>query len=129
MTKDEIKNKISMALKDPILQQGFECICKENAELRKIAEFQQSSNMETHFENKRLKEVLAVGSTWNKGLNSRNKYLEEKNDKYRNMVFDKMEQLDKAKELLTRFVMASVYFNGKETDLIKETEQFLKECE
>lgn len=41
MTKDEMKNKISMALKDPILQQGFEIICKnlleleeENAELK-----------------------------------------------------------------------------------------------
>ena len=35
MTKDEMKDKISMALKDPILQQGFEIICKENAELKK----------------------------------------------------------------------------------------------
>ena len=34
MTKDEIKNRISMALKDPILQQGFEIICKENVELK-----------------------------------------------------------------------------------------------
>ena len=33
MTKDEMKDKISMALKDPVLQQGFEIICKENAEL------------------------------------------------------------------------------------------------
>ena len=33
MTKDEIKSRISMALKDPVLQQGFEIICKENAEL------------------------------------------------------------------------------------------------
>lgn len=31
--KDEMKNRISLALKDPILQQGFEIICKENAEL------------------------------------------------------------------------------------------------
>lgn len=30
----EMKNRISMALKDPILQQGFEIICKENAELK-----------------------------------------------------------------------------------------------
>ena len=30
-----MKSKISMALKDPILQQGFEIICKENAELKK----------------------------------------------------------------------------------------------
>lgn len=35
MTKNEMKNRISLALKDPILQQGFECICKENAELEK----------------------------------------------------------------------------------------------
>ena len=33
MTKDEMKNRISMALKDPVLQQDFEIICKENAEL------------------------------------------------------------------------------------------------
>lgn len=33
MTKDEMKDKISMALKDPILQQGFEIICKNLADL------------------------------------------------------------------------------------------------
>lgn len=38
MVKDEMKNKISMALKDPILQQGFEIICKENAELKEEIE-------------------------------------------------------------------------------------------
>ena len=32
--KDEMKNRISLALKDPILQQGFEIICKENATLK-----------------------------------------------------------------------------------------------
>lgn len=35
MTKDEMKNRISMALKDPILQQGFEIICKNLVELEK----------------------------------------------------------------------------------------------
>lgn len=39
------------------------------------------------------------------------------------------ERLIKAKELLTRFIMSSVYFNGKETDLVEEAEQFLKEVE
>ena len=29
-----MKNRISLALKDTILQQGFELICKENAELK-----------------------------------------------------------------------------------------------
>ena len=33
MTKDEMKDKISMALKNPVLQQGFEIICKNLAEL------------------------------------------------------------------------------------------------
>lgn len=99
--KDELKNRISMALKDPILQQGFEIICKENAELktvkiprlerkiasirgahsvdcrklnarteqverlkkenaefRKIAEFQQSSNMSRYFEKKKYEKQL-----------------------------------------------------------------------
>jgi len=34
MTKEEMKNRISMALKEPILQQGFEIICRENTELK-----------------------------------------------------------------------------------------------
>ena len=33
--KNEMKNRISMALEDPILQQGFEIICKNLAELEK----------------------------------------------------------------------------------------------
>lgn len=36
MTKDEIKNRINLALKDPVLQQGFEIICKENAKAKEI---------------------------------------------------------------------------------------------
>ena len=35
ITREEMKNKISMALKDPILQQGFEIICKNLADLEK----------------------------------------------------------------------------------------------
>ena len=38
-------------------------------------------------------------------------------------------KLTKAKELLTRFIMGSVYFNGKETDLVEEAEQFLRKLE
>lgn len=35
MTKDEMKDKISMMLKDPILQQELEVICKNLAEFEK----------------------------------------------------------------------------------------------
>lgn len=34
MNKEEMKNKISFALKDYTLQQGFEIICKENEKLK-----------------------------------------------------------------------------------------------
>ena len=44
--KDEMKNKISMAIKDPILQQGFEVICKENEQLRADYEKQKEINKE-----------------------------------------------------------------------------------
>jgi len=88
-------------------EEQIEQLEKEIAELRKVAEFQQSSNMSRHFENKKLKEGLAVGSTFNKALNSMNKNLEEERDKYRNMVFDKDEQLTKAKELLERLLITS----------------------
>ena len=113
---------------------------KENAELRKIAEFQQSSNINKYFENKKLKEGLAVGSTFNKALNSMNKNLIEKSDKYRNMVFDKDEQLTKAKEIIKKF---SEFVNNEieyepehpqeHTDLWNElcekAEQFISEVE
>lgn len=56
MKIDEMKNRISMELKDPILQQGFEIICKENAELKSIADFQTGSNMDRYFQLKRSKE-------------------------------------------------------------------------
>lgn len=65
MTKEEIKNKISMALKDPILQQGFECICKENADFEKayneaeeLLDKQIEATYKLFEENKELKEEL-----------------------------------------------------------------------
>ena len=110
---------------------------KENAELRKIAEFQQSNNMNTHLENKKLKEGLEVGSILNKGLNHLNKTLEEERDKYINMVFDKDEQLTKAKELLRELIDTPVfnqmggelYETDRYTELVEEVERFLKETE
>lgn len=140
MTKEEARSSvmgaISMALKDPTLQQGFEIICKsltdlekENAELRKVAEFQQSSNMNRHFENKKLKEGLAVGSILNKGLNSLNKALEEERDKYRDMVFDKDDQLTKAKELLKWALHSDPEHDEDFEKKWEEAEQFLSEVE
>lgn len=82
MIKDEMKNKISMALKDPILQQGFEIICKENEELKKDYEeteelldkqieetyklFEENAKLKE--DNKVLKETISKGTScgdWN----------------------------------------------------------------
>ena len=46
MTKDEMKDKISRALQNPVLQQGFGIICKNLAELEK--------------ENAELKEKISI---------------------------------------------------------------------
>ena len=102
MTKDGMKDKISMALKDPILQMGFEVICSKLSRLEK--------------ENAELKEqclILADCNTCHSTCKNENAEMKE--------------QLTKAKNLLTRFVMASVYFNGRETDLVEEAGQFLRE--
>jgi len=109
---------------------------KENAELKSIAEFQQSSNISRHFENKKLKEGLAVGSTFNKALNSMNKNLEEERDKYRNMVFDKDEQLTKAKDILqivldewkeNRWILQSDKEVQKIENLMEQAEQLCRD--
>lgn len=90
ITRDEMKNRISMALKDPILQQGFEIICKENAELKS-----------------------------EKGCETCTKFDEIK--------------LTKATKFLNEFMRISKAsdedFEHDYSELIGETEQFLKEIE
>lgn len=53
MTKEECEIEISKAIME--MRKRIAELEKENAEFRKIAVFQQSSNMNTHFENKKLK--------------------------------------------------------------------------
>ena len=55
--KDEIKNRISMALKDPILQQGFEIICKEIAELEQKLEQTEKDLADYQFNYPSIKEL------------------------------------------------------------------------
>jgi hypothetical protein len=99
---------------------------KQIIELKSVAEFQQSSNINRYFENKKLKEVLTVGTTFNKALNSRNRVLEEEVDRYRNMVFDKIAMLDKAKEIIEKLISQNrklwIY-----SDVREEAEQFIEE--
>jgi hypothetical protein len=74
--------------------------------------------------------VLAAGSTFNKALNSMNKALEEERDKYRNMVFDKDEQLTKAKDLIENIIRVT-WGEGwnYSLDWKVKAEQYLKDLE
>ena len=124
--KDEMKNRISLALKDPILQQGFEIICKENAELEK--------------ENEALKGQMSLheGLLWN-DLQK----LEKENAELKNLMRSEHEiearknnrlisQLTKAKELLRKLIdYPRIYgqASGRYKHECDLAEQFLKDSE
>ena len=68
MNIDEMKNKISMELKDPITQQGFEIICKELTDLKRDKEdliFVRNQNAKCMCEDKeRLTKARALLAQW-----------------------------------------------------------------
>ena len=113
MTREELRKLSRENLRNS--KQNSLCECYDEAfikgyelSIKRIAELEK--------ENAELKEqclILADCTTCNSTCKTEN--------------IEMKKQLTKAKELLTRFIMASVYFNGKETDLVEEAEQFIKE--
>lgn len=105
MNKDEMKNRISIGLKDPILQQGFEIICKNLAELEE--------------ENARLKEKLKPENCLK--LLAKGGYIKFTSD-----------QLTKAKEIIKELLdtqsQLDPYRNVFKERILK-AEQFLREVE
>lgn len=103
---DEVKSKISLALKDPILQLGFEVICKENTELNeRILTLEQIKKEESDY-TMRVEEERTCAK----------------------------EQLAKAKELLQDILdfEDSIITEFSKFDLTRwiiETRQFLKDSE
>ena len=114
--KDEIKTRISMALKDPILQQGFEIICKRIAELKK--------------ENEDLKEKLNVRSCQNCKHNNKSCPNDGSCVHYSKWEDFKNPQLIKAKEIIEELI-SSLSVVGEceeeECELLNRAEQFLIE--
>ena len=136
MTKDEMKNRISMALRDPVLQQGFEIICKENAELEeKIRVLLSCKNCpenkggyicQKEYENK----CLAQKIEYIKELQQENAELKSGCG----MCYRKdKEQLTKAKEIIKELLRAveSSYsvLNWQRPPIKAEAEQFISEVE
>ena len=108
-----MKNRISMALKNPILQQGFEIICKNLVELEK--------------ENAELKTDYKVLSCSVDDFGKLQDKLEEEQRKNNGLS----ENLTKAKEIIKKYLAIGV--GGKITqnylDVTKEAEQFIKDSE
>ena len=122
MTKDELKNRISMALKDPILQQGFEIICKENAELKNQVSYLEDNLRVARKDREELQLDVAKGlKEFVKDFPATAlRYLA--NEKY-------VEQFTKAEEIILKLsaCLEGHSNNNFEYELLQETEQFLKE--
>ena len=105
MAKDGMKDKISMALKDPILQMGFEVICSKLSRLEK--------------ENAELKEQCLILADCNTCYSPcKNENVEMK------------KQLTKAKELIKEMLSILPKENIEGIyEITEEAEQFLRELE
>ena len=104
--KDEMKDKISMALKDPVLQQGFEIICKNLAELEK-----------------EKCELLGI-------IQGKDKVIQELKKELNSMMVSKNPQLAKAKELIKEMLSILPKENIEGIyEITEEAEHFLREVE
>lgn len=106
MTKDEMKDKISIALKDTVLQQGFEIICKNLAELEK-----------------EKCELLGI-------IQGKDMVIQELKKELNSMLISKNQQLIKAKELIKEMLSILPKENIEGIyEITEEAEQFLRENE
>ena len=105
MSKEDMMNKISLALKDPILQMGFEVICGKLSRLEK--------------ENAELKEqcsILADCNTCHSSCKNENAEMKE--------------QLTKAKELIKEMLSILPKENIEGVyEITEKAEEFIREAE
>ena len=133
MTKEEMKNRISLALKDPMLQQGFEIICKGNAELKERNAELKGMYAHSAREAGTYKQFLELKENENAELkkqqfslrNERNTFLAQ-NEQYEKDLIDFNENLTKAKEIIKKLINACCSY-GATGRATAEAEQFLKE--
>ena len=105
MSKEDMMNKISFALKDPILQMGFEVICSKLSRLEK--------------ENAELKEQCSILADCNTCHSScKNENVEMK------------EQLTKAKEIIKEMLSILPKENIEGVyEITEKAEEFIREAE
>lgn len=122
MDKDEMKNRISLALKDPILQQGFEIICRENAELK--ANIGSSIDCEKAQKNGEL--CLGYGGNKDEPCERCKNCIKCESGYYQLGETGKDDLLTKAKEILRDFVALDKDMDWN-LQLAYDAEQFLSE--
>lgn len=135
MTKEEARSSvmgaISMALKDPTLQQGFEIICKnlsdleaKNAKLQAKIDDWQSEYIELeNLKNNEIADLEKENAELKEKLNFSTQYYQGQKAK---------EQLTQAKEIIRDFLSVTIDYIDKEDKnypLIEQAERFLKELE
>ena len=135
-----MKNKISLALKDPILQQGFEIICKENAGLKSKcrtcvyidspcvpSDYPSKDGVCNHYknvfeENAELKDYAIQLKT----------ETAKRDTELTKQLLELDKERIKAKELLRDFLSVAIDYIDKEDknySFIVEAEQFLQETD
>ena len=138
MSKEDMMNRISFALKDPVLQMGFEVICsklarleKENAELKANNQFLNNLVREKEQRGLEIQEDLLRE---NAELKSKNcwktcEYAEPKSQWISQHIQD-VEQLAKAKEIIKEMLSILPKENIEGIyEITEEAEQFLREGE
>ena len=118
MSKEDMMNKISFALKDPILQMGFEVICSKLSRLEK-------ENAELDCQMNRNKFCYSCANATDRCFRNEIGCPCEKYKSYKGLN----KQLTKAKELLTKWVELFKPKGGNipPTPIQVETEQFIRE--
>lgn len=147
MTKDEMKDKISFALKDSILQQGFEVICKNLAELEeKISVLLSCKNCPENkggficvkeYENKCLSQKIEYINELKKEkcellgiIQSKDEVIQELKKELNSMPVSKNQQLTKAKEIIRDLLQVLPKENIEGVyEITEEAELFIREVE
>lgn len=111
MSKEDMMNKISFALKDPVLQMGFEVICSKLSRLEK-----ENVELRQHIEN-----------MYDNHCGNCNRNI--LNTKLKNRIDVTTEKLIQAKELLNEFLRLHYRPIVDESTLFHKVEQFLRDSD
>ena len=133
--KDEMKNRISMALKDPILQQGFEIICREFADLEQRLEQTEKDLADYQFNYPTIKELAQENAELKNELAKWKDEWQEQVQKAIDEGYARTQQtihLTKAKEHIRTLISCLIDWvqeGDKDYCYIADAEQFLKEID